>query len=81
MRSTAKRSASALRIVDREDQSTWAMTRLLLVEKGACRAALGGGPDGEVEPPGSAEGDFDRRLCDLAVLRRLSAKPEAMGVG
>jgi hypothetical protein len=38
MRSTEKRSASAFRIADREDRSAWPMTRLLLVEKGACRA-------------------------------------------
>jgi len=38
------------------------MTRLLLVEKGACRATSGDGPDREAVPNTSAKGVLDQML-------------------
>jgi len=38
------------------------MMRLLLVEKGACRATSGRGPDREAEPNAATEGVLDQGL-------------------
>ena len=60
------------------------MTRLLLVEKGACRAISEGDPDREAEPKASARGVLDQGFglaSGLAAVRRLSARPEAMRFG
>jgi len=57
--------------MDREDRSAWPITRLLLIEKGACRATSEGGSDREAERNASAKGVLDQGLrvgggaCDL----------------
>ena len=61
---------------DREGRSAWPMTRLLLVEKGARRAASGGGSDGEAETNASAKGGLDQ---GFRVGGGLGAPKEAVG--
>ncbi len=93
MRSTAKRFARAFRSMDREDRSAWPMTRLILVEKGACRAtsenacfmtsarvslARGRGRTRRLDPTFWIQA-FDRlpRKSSLAILPMWASAPKA----